>query len=233
MIDNAQQTIEQLTNPQYQPTQAELEACPNIAQFETELQQLQERLAGLNQLEALLAPIKKKETILDENIAQLALQLQVNDAPPSPPPRGPGKKKGPREQNKTRKPYRRYFSRDQVEIRVGKQATDNDELSLNPQHRDGSDWWMHASGCPGSHVVIRSQQPSEDTIQDAACLAAQQSKCHGQIIPVSLTQCRNISKPPGAKAGLVQLSGTVRTVRVNMKEAQPRLNRLEETVLVN
>jgi hypothetical protein len=25
---------------------------------------------------------------------------------------------------------------------VGKQAEDNDELSIKPEHRDGADWWM-------------------------------------------------------------------------------------------
>ena len=53
---------------------------------------------------------------------------------------------------------------------MGKQAEDNDELSMSPEHRAGSDWWMHASGCPGSHVVIRrSDEPLDNEIvQDAA-----------------------------------------------------------------
>ncbi len=120
-------------------------------------------------------------------------------------------------------------------LQVGKQAEDNDELSLSPQHRDGSDWWMHAAGCPGSHVVIRSHDPNLDqqVIQDAAALAARQSKCTGSIIRVSMTQCRHIVKPPGAKAGLVQLTGPVRTIVVNMKDAKVRLARLDQTVLVN
>ena len=48
-----------------------------------------------------------------------------------------------------------------------------------------------------------------------------------------MTRCRDIVKPPGAKAGLLQLRGNVRTVVVNMKEAQSRLERLDKTVLVN
>jgi predicted ribosome quality control (RQC) complex YloA/Tae2 family protein len=94
---------------------------------------------------------------------------------------------------------------------------------------------MHAAGCPGSHVVIRSHDPNLDqqVIQDAAALAARQSKCTGSIIRVSMTQCRHIVKPPGAKAGLVQLTGPVRTIVVNMKDAKVRLARLDQTVLVN
>jgi predicted ribosome quality control (RQC) complex YloA/Tae2 family protein len=134
-----------------------------------------------------------------------------------------------------RKPYRRYFSFGNVEIRVGKQAEDNDELTTSPKHRDGADWWMHAAGCPGSHVVIRShaEQLEEEVVQDAAALAARQSKCNTAVIKVSLTRCRDITKPPGAKAGLVMLTGKVRSVIVNMKEAEKRLERLDGTVLVN
>jgi len=92
---------------------------------------------------------------------------------------------------------------------------------------------MHASGCAGSHVVIRSDKPEEEVIQDAAALAARQSKCSGNNIKVSLTRCRNVKKPPGAKPGLVMISGDVRTIAVNMKEAANRLTRLDQTVLVN
>ena len=68
---------------------------------------------------------------------------------------------------------------------------------------------------------------------DAAALAARQSKCSGKIIKVSMTRARDIKKPPGAKAGLVQLVGNVRTITVNMKEEQSRLDRLDKTVLIN
>ena len=120
-------------------------------------------------------------------------------------------------------------------VQVGKQAEDNDQLSLNPQHRDGADWWMHASGCPGSHVIIRchDQDLDEEVVMDAAALAARQSKCTGNIIKVSMTRARDIKKPPGAKPGLVQLTGRVRTVVVDMKKAQERLQRLDATVLIN
>ena len=92
-----------------------------------------------------------------------------------------------------------------------------------------------ASGCPGSHVVIRchDQNLNDDVVMDAAALAARQSKCNGSVIKVSMCRARDVKKPPGAKAGLVQLTGQIRTVSVNMKEAQARLDRLDETVLVN
>ncbi len=94
---------------------------------------------------------------------------------------------------------------------------------------------LSASGCPGSHVVIRCHEENvnEEVVQDAAALAARQSKCGGNIIKVSMTRARDIKKPPGAKAGLVLLTGQVRTVVVNMKECQARLDRLDRTVIIN
>mmetsp|Transcript_7646 Transcript_7646/g.11159 ORF Transcript_7646/g.11159 Transcript_7646/m.11159 type:complete len:95 (-) Transcript_7646:1421-1705(-) len=94
---------------------------------------------------------------------------------------------------------------------------------------------MHASGCPGSHVVIRCHDENldEEVVNDAAALAARQSKCSGANIKVSLTRCRHITKPRGAKAGLVQLNGNVRTVSVNMKEAEVRLQKLDKTMVLN
>jgi predicted ribosome quality control (RQC) complex YloA/Tae2 family protein len=212
-----------------------LEKAKDNVERQSELQQVQTRLRKLNALEEALSTISnKKNTVLPKDIALLAIELDVSDVPPTRPPREK-KEKGPRRDAPSRKPYRRYYSYNNIEIRVGKKAEDNDELTLSPEHRDGSDWWMHASGCPGSHVVIRYGQEHlpEDVVQDAAALAARQSKCTGSVIKVSLTRCRDIKKPPFAKAGLVLLTGKVRTVSVNMKEAEVRLERLEKTVLVN
>ena len=116
-------------------------------------------------------------------------------------------------------------------FKVGRRSEDNDELSCNPEHGDGPDWWMHAAGCPGSHVVIRchDEQLDNEVKKDAAALAARQSKCQGNSIKVSLTRWRDVKKPPGAKPGLVQLTGKVQTVSVNMKEVEARLERLDET----
>jgi len=94
---------------------------------------------------------------------------------------------------------------------------------------------MHAAGCPGSHIVIRchDEQLDAEVKNDAAALAARQSKCQckcqGSTIKVSLTRWRDVKKPPGAVPGLVQLTGKVETVSVNMKEAETRLDRLDAT----
>ena len=119
-----------------------------------------------------------------------------------------------------------------VEIRVGKQAKDNDVLSTDPAHRDNDDWWLHASGCPGSHVVIRHETVSGSSLPrevelDAAVLAANYSKAaKSGTVPVNICKARQVSKPAGAKPGLVQLSGDVKTIKVNWKNEKRRLDRL-------
>jgi hypothetical protein len=207
---------------------------PDTENLHEELETLRARLQSLNKLESALEAYDRRSnsTTLPADIAELALSLGVDDTPPAKQDRGPSKPKGPRV-SPPRLPYRRFYSQEKTEIRVGKTAADNDEISTSAEHR--SDLWMHASGCPGSHIIIRTggNVPDEETIQDAAALAARHSKCHGSVIKVSLTQCRNVKKPPFAKPGLVMLSGSVRTIAVTMKAAEKRLERLDKTELIN
>lgn len=114
----------------------------NLEELETDVETLQKRLQQLNQLEVLLQDFKGKNVVLPEHVASLAMTLEVDDAPPATPERGPKKEKGPRLMGKFRRPYRRFYTTNKTEIRVGKQAEDNDELSLSPEHRDSLDWWM-------------------------------------------------------------------------------------------
>ena len=235
-LAQAQAHVEELRTQPEEITIEDLQACPNVEAVAMELNELQERLLKLNQLEGLLQTESKRTGILPEPTVTLALDLGVSDESTTKiPPRGPGKANGPQSTSKTRLPYRRYYSHNNIEIRVGKKAEDNDELSCLPKHRDGPDWWMHASGCPGSHIVIRCHDDNlhPEVVQDAAALAARQSKCTGNTIQVSLTRCRDVKKPPGAKAGLVQLTGKVRTISVQRKEAEVRLKRLDDTVIIN
>ena len=46
---------------------------------------------------------------------------------------------------------------------------------------------------------------------------------------MSLCRCRQVSKPRGAKAGLVHLSGDVRTLKSDIAAEGARLERLEAT----
>eukprot|EP01034_Spumella_vulgaris_P021945 gene21945-28025_t len=135
-----------------------------------------------------------------------------------------------------RLPYHVYKSSDDIEIWVGRTAEDNDELSCNSKLRHNNEWWLHAAGCAGSHVVIKCTDDDlptkyRQTVLDAAYLAAVNSKAHttggGNRSGVNLTRCRNISKPRGAVAGLVHLSGECSTVSITPKKETERKERLK------
>jgi hypothetical protein len=48
-----------------------------------------------------------------------------------------------------------------------------------------------------------------------------------------MTRARNVSKPPGAKPGLVQLNGDVKTITLRKDEVERWCEQMEKTVLVN
>ncbi|QLK85823.1 NFACT family protein [Staphylococcus sp. 17KM0847] len=95
-----------------------------------------------------------------------------------------------------------YLSTDGDTILVGKNNKQNDYLTNKRAQK--SHYWFHTKDFPGSHVVILNDTPSEQTIDEAAMIAAYFSKAgqSGQI-PVDYTQIRNVHKPSGAKPGFV------------------------------
>lgn len=215
------------------PTLEQLESCPNPETAEQELITLQKRLEDLKSLEDDLKGIRSTSDINFEAIAEIAEALNISDTKPAVAPRGPKKAKSP-PSNGPRLPYNEFISQDGIEIRVGRRAEDNDELSCNPEHRDSSDWWMHVAGCPGSHVVIRCHDNDlpakfKQTVSEAAILAAVNSKANKSgKVGVSLTRCRDVTKPRGAKPGLVQLRGSIATVTIDMNVAARKLESIKK-----
>lgn len=107
-------------------------------------------------------------------------------------------------------------------ILVGKSAADNDVLSLKLS--SPRDFWLHAAGESGSHVVVRNPDNRDrlprETQQLAADLAAGHSKARqGGKVAVHLARVSDVSKPRGLPAGKVQirrftkLFGTPRSAR--------------------
>lgn len=105
--------------------------------------------------------------------------------------------------NKPQKPVlEQYKSSDGTEILVGKNNKQNEYLTNRLAARD--DIWLHTKDIPGSHVVIRSQTPSDETILEAAHLAAYFSKAKSSsAVPVDYTKIRHVKKPSGSKPGFV------------------------------
>jgi len=101
-------------------------------------------------------------------------------------------------------PYYEFISEAGVKIWVGKNAKANDKLTFI--HANGADWWMHVQGYPGSHVVIKSNEPDAETVADALQLALLYSKAKkGGEGEICLTQKKFLSRL-GKQAGKVQVS---------------------------
>lgn len=115
---------------------------------------------------------------------------------------------------------------------VGATDADNDYLSIEVAQPD--DWWFHVDKVPGSHVVLRAkpnEEPSRETLRQAAAIAAYHSKARSAgIIPVHWTRARFVTKPRGAKAGTVSVKrGKVLKVRPDISFAN-RLRAADITI---
>ena len=96
----------------------------------------------------------------------------------------------------------KFLAPDGTEILVGKNNAQNDRLTFKLAAPD--DLWLHTKEITGSHVIVRSNQISDETLQLAAELAAHFSKAQNSSkVPVDYVQCKFVKKPSGAKPGFV------------------------------
>jgi predicted ribosome quality control (RQC) complex YloA/Tae2 family protein len=93
------------------------------------------------------------------------------------------------------------------EVLAGRTEADNEHLSTRLLRQN--DYWFHVRGMPGSHVVLCSQegeQPSRQTLEQAAAIAAWYSKGRaGGLVAVSCTLGKFVGKPRGAPVGTVEI----------------------------
>ena len=90
------------------------------------------------------------------------------------------------------------------DIYVGKNNYQNDELTF--KFATGNDWWFHAKGIPGSHVVVKAnnEELPDKTFEEAAALAAFYSKGRdSEKVEIDYLQKKNVKKPSGAAPGFV------------------------------
>ena len=112
-------------------------------------------------------------------------------------------KKGKPEKLKPQGPLL-YRSDDGLEILVGRNNLQNDELTTKTARR--TDYWLHTQKVHGSHVIIRceDEEPPERTLLQAASLAVYHSQGReGGKTPVDYTMLRFVRKPSGALPGKV------------------------------
>lgn len=147
------------------------------------------------------------EQDLNEIRAELAEQGYVKH------PKDGKKKKAP----VTGKPLK-VETEDGFTILVGRNNKQNDKLTM--KDASNNDYWFHTKNIHGSHVILvtEGREPSEKAMEEAARLAAMHSKAKDSSqVPVDYTKVRNVSKPQGAKPGMV-IYVNYKTVYINPME---------------
>lgn len=103
----------------------------------------------------------------------------------------------------TSKPFH-YLSSDGYHIYVGKNNLQNEELTFHLA--SGNDWWFHAKGIPGSHVIVKTngEELPDRTFEEAGKLAAYYSKNReSEKIEIDYIEKKHVKKPKGGKPGFV------------------------------
>ncbi len=132
----------------------------------------------------------------------------------------------------TRLVPKRYATESGLEVWVGKNDEGNDILTTRLAR--GNDLFFHVEGDPGSHVVLRTEgkgEPAHETLLEAAELAANFSKAKNAArVSIHIAEIKDISKPSGAKPGLVHVHRG-RTLQLRRSDERMKRilgNRIEE-----
>lgn len=177
------------------------------------------------------AKAQSEVKILEDDLAKLragllsfadAATILVRHKLPLAKQEAPHERAGPGE--KVALPFRTYGLAEgatTVEILVGKSARDNDELCKGAR---SNDWWLHAVGVTGSHVIIPARQlkgePSLALLRHAAILALHFSQirtdCRGEVY---VTKRHLIRKKKGMPPGLWNID-QAETMFVKYDEAE-------------
>lgn len=156
--------------------------------------------------------LTKKEVAYLEEIQtqiELATPTDLNDIKTELQQEGYIKKKQQKSKHSSRVKINKpesFIASDGTEILVGKNNLQNEKLTLHTAKK--TDIWLHAKNIPGSHVIIKSNNPSDETLFEAAMLAAYFSKFRSSAnVPIDYVQVKNIRKPNGSKPGFVIYEG--------------------------
>jgi len=120
-----------------------------------------------------------------------------------------------------------YISHDGIQIKVGENARENDDLTLSSYPNE---WWLHIDGGPGAHVVVCYEEDTipKETKKDAALLAIHHSKSSSaKMVRVNLVRVDQVIKDDRIKNhGQVYLEGQVMQLTVFPNKERIRLDRL-------
>ena len=187
------------------PLDPDLSAADNAKRYYEKYARLKRTAAAtkeqIEQTEADLKQLLSIQTFLDMALQEedlIQVRAELVEA-------GYIRHKGPKVKQRIKsKPYH-YRTRDGYDLYVGKNNYQNDELTF--QEASGADWWFHAKGAPGSHVIAKvrgTEKLPDHVFEDAARLAAYYSanRASGKA-EIDYVEKKHVKKPGGAKPGFV------------------------------
>ena len=180
-----------------------------MAKYFKKAKKLRRGLAVIEQnrerAEKKLAPLEKQFAAVEKTNSLKELETCIAEHSikiPAIKPGVSGKKQ------KTLSPFRYFISKSGLKIFVGRNNQENDKLTVS--FGKGSDFWCHAHGYPGSHVLVplpKNTRIDEQTFLDAVNLALYHSRAKnsgaGDIL---YTEKRYVTKTKGLAPGKVNVS---------------------------
>ncbi|MCZ6691671.1 MAG: NFACT family protein [Planctomycetota bacterium] len=128
-----------------------------------------------------------------------------------------------------RQGHRKFFSRDGLEIWVGRTDRENDVMTF--RHARGDDLFLHVDGRPGSHVIVRlgrGREVPQETLLEAAELAAHFSSAREhEKVEVIYTPRKHVRRSGRGHAGQVTIA---RERRMLLRRDTDRLGRVLSSV---
>ena len=160
------------------------------------LEETQSELEWLKQLEYQL-----QDSVKNSDIEEIAVELRKV---------GLLKDKNRLHSKRTLQPSKPHEAVSPSGFRVlwGRNNRQNDEIST--KILKNGDFWFHAKGAPGAHVVLKSSHSdivlNDEDLSYAASLAAGYSKVRNDSkVEVMLAEAKSVHKPKGSRAGLVNV----------------------------
>lgn len=196
--DENLETVEISLNPQLTPSQNaqryyKLYQKSKTAEIEA-AKQFNDATRDLEYLESTLVLTKNSQSFQDLNAIRRELEVV-----------GIIKKTRLKKEQKIISKPHHFISSDGFDIYVGKNNTQNDNLTL--KFANSQDLWFHTKKIHGSHTIIKlgvNKDVPPQTIKEAATLSAYYSKGRDSSnVPVDYTEIKNVKKPNGAKPGMV------------------------------
>ncbi|MTK08542.1 MAG: fibronectin/fibrinogen-binding protein [Hungatella sp.] len=162
--------------------------------FEAVTGQISETRQEIDHLESISAALDI--ALLEEDLVQIKEELMEYGYVKH-------RRSGDKKPKVTSKPFH-YISSDGFHMYVGKNNYQNEELTFKVA--SGNDWWFHAKGIPGSHVIVKSEgkELPDRTFEEAGALAAYYSKGReNDKVEIDYIQKKQIKKVAGAAPGFV------------------------------